>query len=233
MPDRTSGIQILIADELDMIRDGLRLALTSRPGWNICAEAADALDAVEKALHLRPDVAVLDLNLPVIGGLEVSRRVRAVLPRTEIMIVAHKNNESLKQTAFDAGATGFILKTNVKHQLVTAVESLIRHTPFFPVETSPTALDPFRATPAEEAAQDEGRLTLREREIVRLVAEGGTSKQIGATLGCSFKTVEAHRASIMKKLRARTLSDLVPYAARTGIVRGQGPENQLPSNSSM
>src|SRR5260221_13754583 len=100
------------------------------------------------------------------------------------MIVAHKNNESLKQTAFDAGATGFILKTNVKHQLVAAVESLIRHTPFFPLETSPPALDPFRATPAEEAAQDEGRPTPPERGIVRPGAGGGTSQQNRATAGC-------------------------------------------------
>jgi len=202
-----------------MIRDGLRLLLTSRPGWNICAEAADGLDAVEKSRHLRPDVAVLDLNLPVIGGLEASRRIRAVLPRTEIMIVAHKNNESLKQTAFDAGATGFMLKTNLKHQLLAAVESLIQHKPFFPVETSPTAPTlPYLEPEVEKAGPGEIRLTAREREIVRLVAEGGTSKQIGGTLGCSFKTIEAHRASVMKKLRVRTLSDLVRYAVRNDIV---------------
>src|SRR5258708_32360441 len=175
MPDRTSGIQILIADELDMIRDGLRLALASRPGWNICAEAADALDAVEKSLHLRPDVAVLDLNLPVIGGLDASRRIRAVLPRTEIMIVAHKNNESLKQTAFDAGATGFMLKTNLKHQLLSALETLIQHKPYFPVESSPTALtQPHAGLEVEKAGPAEVLLTERERQIVRLVAEGRT-----------------------------------------------------------
>jgi DNA-binding NarL/FixJ family response regulator len=221
MPVHTAGVQILIADDLEMIRDGLRLLLTSRQGWNICAEAADGLDAVEKSLHLRPDVAVLDLNLPAIGGLEASRRIRAVLPRTEIMIVAHKNNESLKQTAFDAGATGFMLKTNLKHQLLSAVESLIQHKPFFPIETSPTApIQPYPEPDVLKAGPGEILLTGRERQIVRLVAEGRTSKEVGAALGCSFKTVEAHRASVMKKLRVRTLSDLVRYAVRSGIVTG-------------
>jgi len=215
MNAQAAGVQILIADELELIRDGLRLLLTSHAGWEICAEAGDGLDAVEKALHLRPDVVVLDLNAPIIGGMEAARRIRAALPRTEIMLMAHKNNESLKLSSFEAGATGFILKTNVKRQLIAAVESLIKHRPYFPIEFSPTDVSPEPSATAPAAPR---LLTRREREILGLVAVGKTSKAIGLELGCSHKTVEVHRASIMKKLELKSISDLVRYAIRNGIV---------------
>ncbi len=216
----STELRFLLADELDIVRDGLRTLLSSRPGWEICAEATDGREAVEKAIQIRPDIAVLDLSLPELNGLEATRQIRQALPRTEIMLLALQNSEPLAQEAFDAGAHSLILKSEAKRLLITAIESVARHNPFFSAATPGVG----RQSPLPSAIhwtksrRPRSRLTPREREIVQLVAEGRTSKEIAALLLRSVKTVETHRANVMNKLGLHCLSELVRYAIGNKIV---------------
>ena len=216
------ALRVLVADELDIVRDGLRGLLSPHPGWEICAEAIDGRDAVEKALLHRPDIAVLDLSLPELNGLEVTRQIRHALPGTEVMLLASQYSEHLAQEAHEAGARSFIPKTDAKRLLISGLEALAQHKPFFSTKTS----DPRRparlqaAFPGGNSRPPRSRLTPRERQIVQLVAQGKTSKEIAALLVRSIKTVEAHRLNIMNKLGLQSASQLILYAIRNKIVEG-------------
>jgi len=217
----TTELRILLADELDIVRDGLRTLLTSRLGWEICAEATDGREAVEKAIQIRPDIAVLDLSLPELNGLEAARQIRQTLPRIEIMLLALQNSEQLVQEAFDAGAHSLILKSEAKRLLVTAIESVARHNPSYSA-TTPGLERQCRLQSAiswKKNRRPRSRLTPRELEIVQLVVEGRTSKEIAALLVRSVKTVETHRANVMNKLGLHCLTELVRYAIRNKIVQ--------------
>src|SRR6266496_6180426 len=170
----SSELRVLVADELEIVRDALRILLSARPAWGVCAEAINGREAVQKAIQSRPDVAVLDLNLPELNGLEASRQIRQALPGTEILLLAMQNSERLTQDAFDTGAHSLILKSEVKRLLVPAIESLARHNPFFSaVPPGPTKqIWPESAAPSGRTARLRSRLTPREREIVQLVVEG-------------------------------------------------------------
>jgi len=211
--------RILIADDHEMIRKGLRQALEEQSGWVICGEAADGRAAVAKTLELKPDVLVLDFSMPELNGLEVTRQVRAARLATEVLILTMHQSEQLTRAALAAGALGFVLKSDAGTTLVTAVEHVSRHQPFISAKVS--GLTP-RGSPGgassagtEEPAAD--RLTPREREILQLIAEGRGSKQVADALGISVKTVETHRANLMRKLAIHSVSELVRYAIREKI----------------
>lgn len=212
-------LRILIADDHAIVRRGLKELLEEQSGWSVCAEAADGRAAVELALEHRPHVAVLDLSMPELNGLEATRRIRAALPETEVLVFTMHDSEELIGAVLDAGAKGYLLKSDAALQLVPAVQSLARRKPFFAGRISEVLLDGYlngRSAQPQNTAAD--RLTSREREILQLLAEGHSNKHIANSLDLSVKTVETHRAAIMRKLELRSLPDLVRFAIRNRII---------------
>jgi DNA-binding NarL/FixJ family response regulator len=207
-------IRILIADDHEVVRSGLRKILEAQPNWEVVAEAGDGKDAVHKAAETRPDVAVLDYSLPLVNGIEATRQIRARLPKTEVLIFTMHDNETLIQELLRAGARGYLLKSDAKRHLIGAIESLASHKLFFTAKVSEALLDSFLARPNREGST----LTNRERGVVQLIAEGHTNKHIANILNISLKTVETHRAAIMRKLNLSSAAGLVRYAIRNRIV---------------
>src|SRR6516165_8719344 len=207
-------IRILIADDHDVVRSGLRHLIEAQPNWQVVAEAGDGKEAVQKALETKPDVAVIDYSLPLINGLEATRQIRFAQPRTEVLIFTMYDNESLIQELLKVGARGYLFKTDARHHLICAIEALAAHKPFFTTKVLESLLDSFLARPTQEGSA----LPHRERGVVQLIAEGYTNKQIAGLLGISFKTVETHRASVMRKLNLSSTTQLVRYAIRNQIV---------------
>jgi DNA-binding NarL/FixJ family response regulator len=209
-----AATRILIADDHEVVRSGLRGILEAQVNWEVVAEAADGKDAISKAIETKPDVAVVDYSLPAVNGLEVARQIRAQLPRTEVLIFTMYDNEMVVRELFKAGARGYLLKSDARRHLMNAIESLASHRPFFTPQVSEALLDSFLVDPSRERMT----LTIRERGIVQLVAEGHTNKQIARVLSISLKTVETHRASIMRKLSLSSSAGLVRYAIRHNLV---------------
>jgi DNA-binding NarL/FixJ family response regulator len=211
-------LRILVADDHQVVRRGLRALLESKTGWQVCAEAANGREAVEKAKELRPDVAVLDIGVPLLNGMEATRQIRKVSPGTEILILTMHDSEFMIQGVLDAGARGYILKDDADRNLLAAVEALRRHKPYLSSRVSAAA---SRAAPPDAARTDPlGRpLTPREREIVQLLAEGKSNKEIATYLKISVKTAETHRANIMVKLRFHSVTELVRYAVKNKIIQ--------------
>jgi DNA-binding NarL/FixJ family response regulator len=212
-------IRILIADDHEMIRTGLRKILEGRDGWTVCGEAVNGREAVTKARELKPDVVVLDFAMPELNGLEVIRQIRATLPQTEVLILTMHESEQLARAVLAAGARGFVLKSDAGQTIAAAVEQLGQHHSYFTTSVSHVVLQGYLhpAEPTEENLIGK-RLTAREREIVQLIAEGRSSKEVADALGISVKTVETHRVNLMRKLELHSVSELVHYAIRNQIV---------------
>ena len=206
--------RILIADDHEVVRSGLRKILEAQAGWEVVAEAGDGKDAITKAIETKPDVAVLDYSLPLVNGTEVARQIRARLPRTEILIFTMHDNEQLVQEALRAGARGYLLKSDAKHYLIEAIRSLAIHRPFFTSKVSEALLGSFVAGPKTKKSA----LSNRERGVVQLIAEGYSNKQIASILNLSVKTVETHRSAIMRKLGVHSSAAVVRYAVRNKLL---------------
>ena len=209
-------LRILIADDHAVVRTGLRTLLESRSGWEVCAEAADGREAIEKAARHKPHVAVLDIGMPLLNGVEATRRIRKSSPDTEILILTMHESEDLVQQVIEAGARGYILKDDADRILIAAVDSLRLHKPYFSTRVSPSADSDNHS---EVPKSSRSRLTPREREILQLLAEGKSNKEVAALLGISVNTAEAHRANIMLKLGFHSITELVVYAVRNKIIR--------------
>lgn len=213
-------VQILIADDHELIRDGLKVRLEKHSGWRVCAEAQNGRRAVELALELKPNIAILDVGMPELNGIEAARQIRKGCPQTEILILTLQESEDLIQEALASGARGFLLKTDAARLLTVAVETLLERKPFFTGKVTDLVLRGF-LDPSTGRGSDprvRGRLTTREREIVQLLAEAKTSKEAASRLGVSVKTIEAHRANIMRKLNLHSVAELVRYAVRNRII---------------
>jgi DNA-binding NarL/FixJ family response regulator len=213
-------LRILLADDHDIVRRGLKDLLEQHVGWQVCAEAANGREAVELALQHQPHVAVIDLSMPELNGLEATRRIRQSLPDTEVLIFTMHESEELIREVLSAGARGYLLKSDAVRQLIPAVESLSQKKPYFAGRVSEVVLDGFLkgGQVALEGPTAE-RLTSREREVVQLLAEGKSNKQIARLLDLSVKTVETHRTAAMRKLEFNSLPDLVRYAIRMQIIQ--------------
>jgi DNA-binding NarL/FixJ family response regulator len=209
-------LSILIADDHAVVRAGLRTLLESRTRWQVCAEAADGRDAVEKAVQHKPHIAILDIGMPLLNGVETARQIRKASPSTEILILTMHESDDLVQQVVEAGARGYILKDEADRVLLDAVQALSQHKPFFSTRVSEAAVT---ADSSDNAKSSRSRLTPREREILQLLAEGKSNKEVASLLNISVNTAEAHRANIMLKLDFHSLAEMVMYAIRNNIVR--------------
>lgn len=210
--------QILLADDHPVVRRGMRASLEQHGGWTICAEACNGREAVELARQHRPNLAILDLMMPELNGVEATRLIRRDLPETEVLIFTFQDSEELAAEALAAGARGFVLKGDPPEDLIAAVEALARHTPFFTRRVTETVVERVVHGRSYRGGML-SLLTARERQIVQMVAEGRRTRDIAQQLGISEKTVETHRAAVMRKLQLESLADVVRYAIRNNIVQ--------------
>lgn len=213
-------LQILIADDHELVRKGLRTVLENQPGWKVTGEAVNGRQAVELAKQLGPDVIVLDVTMPELNGLEATRQILKANPKAEVLILTMHESEKLVSEVLAAGAHGYILKADTSRLLVSAIELLAQHQPFFTGKISEVVLSGYLnpETTRKGAAGPVQRLTSREREIVQLLAEGKTNKEVAVALSVNVKTVDAHRANVMHKLDLHSVTDLVRYAIRNHII---------------
>lgn len=210
-------IRIMLADDYEVVRQGLRRILESREDWEICGEASDGRTAVELAMKLKPDVVVMDLSMRGLNGLEATRRIRRALPCTEALIFTACEYVELIREALAAGARGYILKSESGPRIIEAVEALAGRQPYFTPLVSEALLSAFLA----KGSMPEGSgspLTRRERAVIQLLAEGKGNKAVASALGISHKTVESHRSAIRRKLRLHSIADIVHYAIRNKLV---------------
>jgi DNA-binding NarL/FixJ family response regulator len=209
-------VSILIVDDHPVVRKGLRALVESRRGWRVCGEAANGREAISWARAEKPDVAIVDIGMPGLGGIEATRQIRKVSPQTEVLILSAHGSEKLARELLDAGARGYLLKEDADVNLLEAIDALRKRAVFY----SPK----IAAWVAREERRARGKaprdiLTPRQRETIQLLAEGKSNKEVAATLGISVKTVEAHRANIMLKLNIHSVTELVHYAIRNDIVQ--------------
>jgi DNA-binding NarL/FixJ family response regulator len=213
-------LRILIVDDHAVVRRGVRSLLESEAGWEISGEATTGRQAVDMARRLKPDVVVMDLSLPELNGLDATRQILKDSPRSEILVLTMHHSEELARDVLQAGARGYVLKSDADQSLIAAVKSLREHKPFLSSRVTEFVLDDYlRRTDASDEALSHETVTAREREIIQLLAEGKSNKEAASTLGISVKTIEAHRANIMRKLRLRSVTELVRYAIRNKIVQ--------------
>ena len=215
-----SILKLLIADDHDIVRAGMKALLDDQPGWQVVAEAGTGRQAVEKAKVTLPDVVILDVTMPELNGLEAARQIKKLLPHTEILILTVHESEQIATEVLKVGARGYILKSDAGRELVAAVKAVSAHKSYFTSRISQMVSDSTLKEGAQSIeAEDIGsRLTPREKEIVQLLAEGKSNKEAASVLNISVKTVETHRTNIMRKLRFHSVGELVRYAVRNNIV---------------
>ena len=213
-----SALKILIADDHDLVRKGLRMLLEEHPGWQVCDEARSGREAVEKCTQSNPDVLVIDVSMPDLNGLEATRQIRKACPRTEVLIITYHDSDEMAAEVLDAGARGYVLKSDSDKDLVHAVEALSHHKPFFTSRVTEIFLANRGSRVTDPAEVMRNRLTMREREILQLLAEGKSTKEVASALGIATKTSDTHRTNIMRKLNVHSVAELVRYAIRNKVV---------------
>jgi DNA-binding NarL/FixJ family response regulator len=215
------SLRIFLADDHEVVRRGLCALLRSQPDWEVCGEASNGREAVDKALKLKAEVVIIDIGMPDLNGLEATRQILKENPEIKVLILTLHDSDQLVQEVLNAGARGFLLKSDAARDLVAAVEALRRDKIYLTPKVASMVLDGYLKrdhVPAPET-HTRSRLTPREREIVQLLAEGKSSKEVAVALGLSVKTAETHRSNIMRKLELHSVSDLVLYAVRNNIVQ--------------
>jgi DNA-binding NarL/FixJ family response regulator len=218
-------LRILVADDHELMRRGICGLLQSHEGWEICGEASDGYEAVEKAKQLNPDVVILDIGMPNLNGLAATRKI-SQQGNCKIIVVTIDDSDQAIREALDAGARGFVLKSDAARDLVSAVEALQRNRLFFTPRVNDMVLAGFLETGSNGSSPRLPRMptpTAREKEVIQLVAEGKSSKEVAAVLNLSTKTAETHRSNIMRKLGLHSVQDLVLYAIKNHIIQVQVP----------
>ena len=205
---------ILIADEHEVARSGVRAILEAQPNYQVVAEASNGKEAILKASRTKPDIAIVDYALPLVNGAEVTRQIRARSRKTEVPILTMHATEAAINESLKAGARGYVVKTDARQHILAAIEALAAHRPYFTPQISEVLLESF----VKSLSGEQTVLTRRERGVVQLIAEGHTNKEIAKLLGISLKTVETHRAAIMHKLHVSSLAALVRFAVRNKVV---------------
>jgi DNA-binding NarL/FixJ family response regulator len=221
VPDRFAmPLQILIADDHGVVRKGLRTLLESTRGWKVCAEATNGRNAVVQAGNCKPDIAILDISMRELNGVEATRQIRHLYPQTEVLILSMHESDVLLHESLKAGAKGYLLKEDADEHLVSAVEALRQHKQYFSPKLAKAMAGQGFSAMAQESQRGVplNRLTSREKEVIQPLAEGKSNKEVATMLGISVKTVEAHRTRIMLKLGVHSVTGLVRYAIRNKIV---------------
>jgi DNA-binding NarL/FixJ family response regulator len=208
------SLKLLVADDHEIVRKGVRCLLEAQPGWQVMAEASNGREAVEQAKWLKPDVAILDIGMPSLNGLEAARQILKNDPHIKIVILTMHDSDSLVREVLKMGARGYVSKTDAMRDLVTAINAVRSGDTFFTAKVAEVVLEGC----LDKSEATDSRLTPRQREIIQLLAEGKSSKEIAVALGLSTKTAETHRANIMKRLNCHSASEIVRYAVRNNII---------------
>jgi DNA-binding NarL/FixJ family response regulator len=217
------ALRVLVADDHELIRKGMRTIIEAQPGWVVVAEANNGRQAIEKVEEVKPDIALLDIGMPILNGLEAARQIAKKGLPTKLIIITVHESDALVREVLDAGARGYVLKSDAGNDLVTAVNAVRANKTYFTSKVAKIVSDGYLDRHNSSNGKDDGRpvsrLTKRQREIVQLLAEGKSSKEIAVALGLSVKTVETHRANIMSRLNCHSISELVCYAVRNDIIQ--------------
>ncbi|MGH9354262.1 MAG: response regulator [Terriglobia bacterium] len=217
MPGAGRLTRVLVADDHESVRRGIGELLKFEPDFELAGEAASGSEAVEKARQLKPDVAVLDVSMPGMNGLEAARKITKENPSIEVMILTVHESEQLIEEVLTAGAHGYMLKSDVGQDLLTAIGSLSRRRPFFTTKVAKMVLNGYLESTAQAGGSCQD-LTSRERQVIQLLAEGKSSKEVAVIQGIAVKTAETHRTNLMRKLGLHSICDLVHYAVRNQII---------------
>jgi DNA-binding NarL/FixJ family response regulator len=216
------NLRLLVADDHYVVRKGVRTLLEEQPGWEVAAEASDGREAVEKAKLVQPDVTILDLSMPELNGLEAAREILKTVS-TKVLILTMYDSDPLIRQTLEAGAQGYLLKSDAGRDLVSAVDALGRNKTFFTPKVARMVLEGYLGRESKENEDDSirkngSRLTTRQKQILQLLAEGESSKEVAVALNISVKTAETHRVNIMRRLDCHSVTDLVRYAIRNHII---------------
>jgi DNA-binding NarL/FixJ family response regulator len=214
------ALRILIADDHDLVRQGMRALLQVHKGWSVCGLAATGREAVARASELKPDIVIMDMSMPELNGLDAAIRIKRELPSTEVLMLTGHQSEDLVREAFEAGIKSFMFKSEAWENLVQAVESLARHKTFLTESVSRILFSGImsRSEGKGDRTESGDKLTGREREVVQLLADGKSNKEIAEALGISVRTAESHRAAILRKLGVDSVAALVRYAIRNNLI---------------
>ena len=211
-------LRILVADDYELVRRGICSILKAQPGWTVCGEASDGHQAVDMSRNLQPDIVVLDIGMPGLNGLEATREILKHNEDQRILILTVNNCEGIIREALSVGARGFVLKSDAAVDLVSAIQALERRRSFFTPRVQ-GILDNYFAPSSLSALPI---LTTREREVLQLIAEGKTTREIAGALGCCVKTAQTHRSNFMQKLHLHSTSEVVLYAIRNQLIPHNG-----------
>ena len=219
-------LRILLADDHGLVRRGARTILQSHRGWNVVGEAANGREAVEKVLKLKPDVLIVDISMPELDGVEGTRQIRESLPHTKVLVLTMHESHQMVRRVLAAGANGYLLKSDIVDYLPKAVKAVADNKRFLTPKISEIVLEGFlnAGNKPEEEKPAGPRITSRELEIIRLLAEGKSNKELSTQLGITVRTVETHRSKIMLKLGLHSLAELIHYAMRNEIISVKRPE---------
>jgi DNA-binding NarL/FixJ family response regulator len=219
-------LRILIADDHGLVRRGARTVLQSHRGWKVVGEAANGREAVEKATKLRPDIVIVDISMPELDGLEVTRQIRKSLPDVKVLVLTMHESDQMIRRALDAGAHGYLLKSDLVDHLPKAVTAIAENKRFLTPKICEIVFEGFinAGNKPDEEKPAGPRITPRELEIIRLLAQGKPNKELSTQLGITVRTVETHRSKIMLKLGLHSLAELIHYAMRNEIISIKGPE---------
>ncbi|HXN99604.1 MAG TPA: response regulator transcription factor [Candidatus Acidoferrales bacterium] len=213
-----STFKVLIADDHDLMRRGIKAIIETKKGWEVCGEVRTGAQAVAKAKELKPDIAILDITMPELNGLEAAKRIQKVSGKTEILMLSVHYSDQLIREVIEAGIRGYIVKSDSDRDLSIALDNLANHKPFFAPRVTEVILNSSSGSVSPRSEGPRSRVTSREREIIQLLSEGKSSKEVAVLLNISVKTAETHRANIMRKLQIHSVSDLVRYAVRNQII---------------
>jgi two-component system, NarL family, response regulator NreC len=219
-----NSYRVLVADDHGVVRHGLRVLLESQPGIQVCGEARTGVEAMDYVKKEKPDLLVLDLTMPEMNGLEVMRLVRKESPATDVLVLTMHFSEELAREVLRCGALGYVLKSDAHSELLAAVDHVRHGQPFFTNRLQVSMAQSYARTPGDAVEPDadtvlpSSPLTPREIEVVRLLAEGRSNKEVASTLGVSTRTIESHRNHIMNKMGFESFSELIRFAVRSNIV---------------
>jgi len=219
--------KVLIADDHEVVRHGIRVMVQGCPNLEVCGEASDGRQAVQLAAKLRPDIVIIDIGMPQLNGLDATRQIVHMDPNVKVLILTMHESEQIVREVLAAGARGYLQKSDAGRDLISAIEALVSRKTFFTSKVAEIVLETYlKGGPERTTSKDV--LTSREREVVQLLAEGKSTKEVAVALGLSVKTAETHRSNLMRKLDVHSVSQLVLYAVRNNIVQVVAPPSDHP-----